>query len=142
MAGVQQMPNIPALGKPHSLSPTPTAFPAKQSLMLSCTHSPQFSSLAYLASSGFKSVFYKRCVTLRETLGPGLPVSPSLEIPVSSDNGRIMPGQVELDKAGSSLMGAISSEVHLWVSPFQPPTPIGSFRLGGYSCCKRPGGSS
>lgn len=38
MAGVQQMPNIPALGKPHSLSPTPTAFPAKQSLMLSCTH--------------------------------------------------------------------------------------------------------
>lgn len=61
MAGVQQMPNIPALGKPHSLSPTPTAFPAKQSLMLSCTRSPQFSSLADLASSGFKSGLQKMC---------------------------------------------------------------------------------
>lgn len=46
-------------------------------------------------------MIYKRCVTLRETLAPGLPLTPSLEIPVSSDNGRIMPGQVKLDKAGS-----------------------------------------
>lgn len=74
------------LSHPHCLS-------YKAEWMLSCTHSPRFSSLVYLASSGLKNVIYKRCVTLRETLAPGLPLSPSLEIPVSSDNGRIMPGQ-------------------------------------------------
>lgn len=72
-------------------------------------------------------MIYKRSVTLRETLAPGLLLSPSLEIPVSSDNGRIMPGQVELDKTGSSLMGATCRDVHPLSSlPFPSVPPSGS----------------
>lgn len=143
VARVQQMPNIPAPGKPRPLLPTPTAFPAKQSLLLFHVCSSQLSSLGHLASPGFKPVIYKRCKTPTESLASGVPLSPSLEIFVSPDDSRITPGQAELDKAGSSLLGATCRDMHLWASALQPPIPIRRFRLlGGYSCCKRPGGAS
>lgn len=112
-----------------SLPPTPTAFSAKQSLMLSHTRLPGLSSLGHLASPGFKPVIYKRCKAPRESLASGLLLSPSLEILVSPGDSRIMPGQVELDKAGSSLLGATCRDTHLWASLLQPPIPIRCFRL-------------
>lgn len=104
--GCSKCQTFPFQGSHVPPPPTPTAFPAKQSMMLSHARSPQLSSLGHLASPGFKPVIYKRCKTPRESLASGLPLSPSLEIPVSPDNDRITPGQVELDKAGSSLLGA------------------------------------
>lgn len=125
-----------------SPAPTPTAFPAKQSLLLVHVCSSQLSSLGHLASPGFKPVIYKRCKTPTESLASGVPLSPSLEIFVSPDDSRITPGQAELDKAGSSLLGATCRDMHLWASPLQPPIPIRRFKLlGSYSCCKRPGGA-
>lgn len=103
--GCRKCQTFPLQGS-HIPTPTPTAFPAKQSLMLSHVRSPGFSSLGHLASPGFKPMINKRCNAPGESLVSGLPLSPSLEILVSPNNSRITSGQVELDKAGSSLLGA------------------------------------
>lgn len=59
MAGVQQMPNIPAPRKPRSLlSPPP---PFLQGSRLSHVCSPWFSSPGHLAAPGFEPVTYRRC---------------------------------------------------------------------------------
>lgn len=104
--GCSKCQTFPLQGSHVVPPPTPTAFPAKQSLMLSHALSPRPSSLGHLASLGFKPVIYKRFKTPRESLASGLPLSLSLEILVSPYDSGITPGQVELDKAGSSLLGA------------------------------------
>lgn len=57
----------------HIPTPTPTAFHAKQSLLLSHVHSPGFSSLGHLASPGFKPMINKRCNAPGESLVSGCP---------------------------------------------------------------------